>query len=88
MREPKKGRKMMTRTQMILSFPGKSFFNTLIRAIKGNRRISNPPNTIKRIGKVPRAKVIMALILVYYKFRKDQAQIPAPDPTILIKLRR
>jgi hypothetical protein len=63
---------------MILSFPGKSFFNTLIRAIKGNRRMSNPPNTIKRIWKVPRAKVIMASILVYYKFRKDQAQIPAP----------
>jgi hypothetical protein len=77
MREPKKGRKMITRTQMILSFPGKSFFNTLIRAIRGNRRMSNPPNTINKIWKDPRAKTIMALILVYYKFRKDQAQIPA-----------
>ena len=64
-REPKKGRKIITRTQMILSFPGKSFFNTLIRAIRGNRRTSNPPNTINRIWKVPIAKVIMALILVF-----------------------
>jgi hypothetical protein len=84
MREPKKGRKMITRTQMTLSFPGKSFFNTLIRAIRGNRRMSKLPNTIKRIWIVPRAKIIMALILGFsINLRKITNKNEKETPNIL-----
>jgi hypothetical protein len=54
--EPRKGRKIISNTQIIFSFPGNSLISALIRANNGSRKrkritrrvISNPPPKRKR----------------------------------------
>jgi hypothetical protein len=55
-REPRKGRKMMIRTHIILSFPWNSLLSTLIRAIRGNSTMNT---MINRIMKIPPPKIVM-----------------------------
>ena len=63
--EPRKGRKRIIRTQMIFSFPGKSFINALISANRGSRKIQRITRTVMII---PPPKRNRKVIVVYFCF--------------------
>jgi hypothetical protein len=48
--EPRKGRKMISSTQIIFSFPGNSLMSALIRANKGSKKRKR---IIRRVSIIP-----------------------------------
>jgi hypothetical protein len=63
-REPRKGRKMMSSTQIIFSFPGKLPVRALTRATSGKRMINSTNNNIIIIPPPRKNRKVIVPVLI------------------------